>query len=284
MMSNDQTQQASLTDEAYWDERWGTVQLPALVDEGIRWQLAMAQVFRRFLPHDPSRSVFEIGCAPGRWLVWFHRTFGYTAYGCDLSKAAAETTRRNFATTDVPGEVFTGDVTKPGELPARQFDVVVSLGVIEHFADPEPVLRRHVDFTKPGGLVIVNVPNLAGSVNHWMLRRAKMQSLIDVHNLESMQADRFRAMADRLQLEVCFIEYVGGFDPGLVVYNHSYQSRWKRPVTFHALWALEKLTRRFPGVALGLNHPSFSNMLVGVFRRPSQTAGSALSLRPGEPS
>lgn len=268
MMSNDQSQQGSLTDEAYWDERWGTVPLPALVDEGIRWQLAMARVFRRFLPRDPSHSVFEIGCAPGRWLVWFHRTFGYTAYGCDLSRAAAETTRANFAVSGVPGEVFTGDVTKPDELPERQFDVVVSLGVIEHFSDPEPVVRRHVEFTKPGGLVIVNVPNLAGSVNHWLLRRAKLQSLIDVHNLETMQADLFRSMADRLQLEVCFVGYVGGFDPGLVVYNHSYRSRWKRPFTFYALWALEKFTRRFPGVVLSVNHPSFSSTLVGVFRRP----------------
>ena len=258
---------ASLTDEAYWDERWGSVRLPALVDEGIRWQLAMAGVFRRFLQHDPAISIFEIGCAPGRWLVWFHRTFGYAAFGCDLSRAAAETARANLAMSGVPGEIYTGDITKEGDLPDKQFDVVVSLGVIEHFSDPEPVVRRHVDFVKPGGMIILNVPNLAGSVNHWLLRRARLQPLIDVHNLKTMQLETFHAMANRLKLEVRFIGHVGGFDPGLVVYNHSYTSRWKRPLVFYALWALEKVTRRFPRVALGVNHPSFSNMVVAVLRR-----------------
>lgn len=256
-----------LTSEEFWDEVWSGLQLPALVDEKVRWQLALSTVFRRFLKPDARQDVFEIGCAPGRWLVWFNKNFGYTAFGCDLSRRAVETTRSNLRLSGVPGEIYTADITTGGDLPDRQFDVVVSIGLIEHFANPEPMVRRHVELLKPGGTLLLDVPNMAGWLNHWLLRSAQMQSLIDVHNLAMMNKATFRSFAERLDLEICYLGYVGGFDPGLVVYNHSYKSRWKRPPVFYGLWALEKVTRRWPRLGLGVNHPSFSNMLVGVFRR-----------------
>jgi 2-polyprenyl-3-methyl-5-hydroxy-6-metoxy-1,4-benzoquinol methylase len=257
----------ALTDEAFWDRVWGDVQMPALIDEKVRWQLALARLFKRVLSVDPTLSVFEVGCAPGRWLVWFNKNFGYTACGCDLSRRAAETARRNLEMCDVPGKVYTADITTGRDVPEHLFDVVVSIGVIEHFADPETVVRRHLDLLKPEGTLILEVPNMAGWVNHRLLSSAGMQSLLDVHNLSTMSPAVFRSWAETFDLEVCCLEYVGGFDPGLVVYNHSYRSRWKRPVIFYALWLMEKVTRRLPWLFVNVNHHSFSNMLVGVFRR-----------------
>jgi hypothetical protein len=88
-----------------------------------------------------------------------------------------------------------------------------------------------------------------------------------VHNLSTMSPAVFRSLAERFNLEVCCLEYAGGFDPGLMVYNHSYTSRWRRPPTFYVLWMMEKVTRRFAGLLVNMNHASFSSMLVGVFRR-----------------
>jgi SAM-dependent methyltransferase len=258
---------APLTDEAFWDDVWSTTRLPALIDTNVRWQRALGEVFRRFLTHDPTREVFEIGCAPGRWLVWFHQNFGYAPFGCDLSRRAAETTRANLEISGVPGEIYTADIMTGRDLPQRQFDVVLSIGLMEHFADPEPVVRRHLELLKPGGTLFLDVPNMSGWLNHFLLRSARMQPLIDVHNMAIMNKAAFRTLAERLNLEVCYLDYVGGFDPGLVVYNHSYKSRWKRPPVFYGLWALERVTRRWPGLLLGLNHASFSCMLVGVFRK-----------------
>lgn len=264
---NNEHDGAHLTDEEFWDKRWSAITLPALIDERVRWQLAMADVCRRFLKADPSCAIFEVGCAPGRWLVWFHENLGYTAFGCDLSRRAAETTRSNLKISGVPGEIYTADITSGRDLPAHLYDVVVSMGVIEHFADPALVVRRHVELLKPGGTLILNVPNLAGRINHWLLRAARMHALIDVHNLAMMNKATFRSFATNMNLEVCYLEYVGGFDPGLMVYNHSYTSKWKRPPVFYVLAVLERITRRWPRLAMGLNHASFSNMLVGVYRK-----------------
>jgi 2-polyprenyl-3-methyl-5-hydroxy-6-metoxy-1,4-benzoquinol methylase len=257
----------ALTDEAFWDGVWGDVRLPALINEKVRWQMALARVFRRVLAADSARDVFEVGCAPGRWLIWLNKSFGYRAFGCDLSRRAAETARANLRASGVPGEIYTADITTGMGLPQRLFDVVVSIGVIEHFTDPETIVRRHVALLKPGGTLILEVPNMAGWINHKLLKLARMQSLLDVHNLSIMSPGVFRSLAEKFNLEVCCLEYAGGFDPGLMVYNHSYKSRWRRPPAFYALWMMENVTSRFPGLCVNVNHAAFSNMLIGVFRR-----------------
>ena len=38
--------------------------------------------------------------------------------------------------------------------PVRSFDLVCSLDVIEHFEDPRPMVRKHVELLKLGGKAI----------------------------------------------------------------------------------------------------------------------------------
>ena len=46
----------------------------------------------------------------------------------------------------------------------RTWDAVVSMYVLEHLDDPARTVRNMIDWTRPGGLVIIGVPNL------WSLR------------------------------------------------------------------------------------------------------------------
>ena len=41
----------------------------------------------------------------------------------------------------------------------ESFDLVYSLGVIEHFKNPENVISKHLDMVKSNGLVVITVPN-----------------------------------------------------------------------------------------------------------------------------
>ena len=77
----------ALTDERFWDEFWSKIQLPALLDERVQWQGALAEVFRKHLPRGNDRTLLEIGCAPGRWLIWFAQNLGYRVAGSELSAA-----------------------------------------------------------------------------------------------------------------------------------------------------------------------------------------------------
>jgi hypothetical protein len=54
----------------------------------------------------------------------------------------------------------------PGDDLLNQFDVAMSFGLVEHFVGDERELciRRHFEMVKPGGLVIISVPNLSSFI------------------------------------------------------------------------------------------------------------------------
>ncbi len=109
--------------------------------------------------------------------------------------------------------IYFGDVFDRG-LIERQFDVVVSFGFIEHFDDPEPAIRRHVELCKPGGVVFITVPNYrVGSFYRWLTHRlgpTPLQWITEGHNLNCMERVFLKSLVTRVpSFEVIFLDYVG---------------------------------------------------------------------------
>jgi SAM-dependent methyltransferase len=96
--------------------------------------------------------ILEAGCGTGQTLAFF--TDEHETSGLDISPAALNLARNN-CKNPVLGSIF--------EIPYKDdtFDLVYNSGVIEHFADPTNVtaLREMARVTKPGGRVIIIVPN-----------------------------------------------------------------------------------------------------------------------------
>ncbi len=54
------------------------------------------------------------------------------------------------------------------------FDLVFSQGLVEHFPDPRPIAEAHARLVKPGGWLVINVPqtfNPYTLYKHWLMRR-----------------------------------------------------------------------------------------------------------------
>ena len=64
------------------------------------------------------------------------------------------------------------------------FDMVMSLGFIEHFTDVEKAVGIHLELLKPGGTLVVEIPNLSG-INR-MVFRLFNRELLEMHNLRIM--------------------------------------------------------------------------------------------------
>lgn len=80
---------------------------------------------------------------------------GWKPAGIELSPDAAAKAAR------VTPHVFVGDPTE-APFPPSSFDLVTAFHVMEHLPDPLGTLRRMVGWLAPGGLIIVEVPNMAG--------------------------------------------------------------------------------------------------------------------------
>lgn len=122
-----------------------------------------------FIP--PRSTVLEIGCNTGyvsRLLV----QQGCTVIGIEMDEWAAGEARR------VCEEVFVGDVSTDrvwGLLKGGPFNVALFGDVLEHLADPKPVLERVARLLLPGGFVVISAPNIA----HWSVRLALLDGDFD---------------------------------------------------------------------------------------------------------
>ncbi len=112
----------------------------------------------RLLP--PAGRVLDIGCASGGLLALLRPRAGHLA-GLELSATAAR------AAGQIGDHVVQGALEDPG-LPFEpgSFDLVVLADVLEHLADPAAGLARATGWCRPGGAVLVSVPNVA----HWQAR------------------------------------------------------------------------------------------------------------------
>ncbi len=116
----------------------------------IRWFRARrARAIERFVPHG---RILDVGCGRGL-LPALMRERGWDAHGLEVSATAAHHAR------DVLGiPVFVGDLLS-SPYPPASFDVVVIYHVLEHMRDPIAALKRAHEILRPGGLLVVAVPN-----------------------------------------------------------------------------------------------------------------------------
>ena len=95
----------------------------------------------------------------------------------------------------VPARLFLGDVFTTA-LPGP-YDLVYSGGVVEHFAGLDGILRRHVELLRPGGWLIVGVPNVGGV--HRPLMRWLQPENYAIHNVRSCSPWSLRSALERIE-------------------------------------------------------------------------------------
>jgi len=126
--------------------------------------------FRRWTaplsPEDwAGKSFLDVGCGMGRNSYWPLRYGAARGVAVDVdsrSVAAARHTLRGFPQAEVT-------LASAYDLRFRdEFDIVFSIGVLHHLADPQRALANMVRAVKPGGLVLIWVYGLEN--NEWIVR------------------------------------------------------------------------------------------------------------------
>jgi 2-polyprenyl-3-methyl-5-hydroxy-6-metoxy-1,4-benzoquinol methylase len=105
----------------------------------------------------PGHKILDFGCASGDILVELS-LLGYQAYGIDLepvrlknAKQLASKYNQQIVFENKPYKELINNTT---------FDTILMGEVLEHFIDPVGVLRDMKFLLKPGGNIVITVPNM----------------------------------------------------------------------------------------------------------------------------
>jgi SAM-dependent methyltransferase len=108
--------------------------------------------------------LLDIGTAAGAFVA-AARDRGWEAEGCEPNRWLAQWGARHFGVTIRQGGVFDQDYQD------GSFDVITLWDVIEHTPDPPAVLERCRALLKPGGILIVNYPDIGSWIARVLGRR-----------------------------------------------------------------------------------------------------------------
>jgi 2-polyprenyl-3-methyl-5-hydroxy-6-metoxy-1,4-benzoquinol methylase len=239
---------------AYWAEAREISEFPFVEDIAVH------------LPDCGQGAFFEVGCAPGGILAQFCLRLGCEAHGIDFA-ADPLSVRALLEHKGVRvGQLHTGDFL--AWAPPRKYDVVASFGFVEHFRDPGVIVDRQFALVRPGGHVVVTMPNYARG--QWLLHRLFDPALLEGHNLRCMNRGFLRAAATRNQATLLTARYIGG----RFAFCDSGKTRrgW---LTERLFWRVLRLVRAATEFLPRCADPLFAPYLIAVYQASDGPASSA---------
>jgi ubiquinone/menaquinone biosynthesis C-methylase UbiE len=144
-----------------------------------------------------SGRMLDVGCGPAVTVDHFAR-MQFDVYGVDIAPEMIAECERLFG--DLPRVHFSVGRIEKLDFPDSFFDVVTCMGVVEYLEDDDAAWREMVRVTKPGGVVIVTLPNRYSPFNVW--QRTVYRSL--------RATGRFVLGRGRPAVEIVHKEYVEG--------------------------------------------------------------------------
>ena len=140
---NWQTRQESLYTHWTRQDPENQIQLAFRNHWEVFQQLLVSPLFNR------GRRCLEVGCGRGSLSAYFSDA-GYEATLLDLSPAVIDIAREIYAANGLAADFVVGDAEKLPFADAS-FDVLFSIGLLEHMSDPSTTLREQVRVLASGG-------------------------------------------------------------------------------------------------------------------------------------
>ncbi len=188
-----------LTTEDFWRNNWQKTALP-VIQKPVR---DYESILKKYLPREDSISLIEIGCAPGGWMAWFNKCFGYDVSGIEYVREAACLTERNMKIQGIDAEVLCEDFLEI-KIPPRSYDLVFSGGFIEHFDDPGQTLQKIAELSDR--YVVTSVPNFHG-FNGLLRKIFRPPEVFKGH--KRIDSNLLRQLHEQTGLRTIYCDYVG---------------------------------------------------------------------------
>lgn len=153
----------------------------------------------RHLPKRPDWTALEVGACPGSQLLAIALSHGYHPVALDFLPAVRDLPGA-FAGFGVPDlEVIEADFLTFAT--TRRFNVVMSFGFIEHFTEPEAIVRKQWELVAEDGYLVLGSPSfgpLQMALRRLTFKPEDLDRTLRIHNQAIMDAAAISEICRRL--------------------------------------------------------------------------------------
>jgi len=195
-----------LTDRNFWTRYWESKpDLAFTIPRNYLFHQQLEDIIQREKP----RTAIELGGFPGYYTIFLKKYFGvestlfdYFVYPPIIQSVLKENDLNEADISIIESDLFEYE-------PAKQYDLVLSCGLIEHFEDTRDIIERHLKFLKPGGTLFITLPNFR-SVNGWVQKTFDKENYLK-HNISCMDPALLEGILKDLNLKVRKAGYWGRY-------------------------------------------------------------------------
>jgi ubiquinone/menaquinone biosynthesis C-methylase UbiE len=222
-----------VTEKKYWDDIHKNKETYCPKElSGFR-NACEALIFKEIKANFNGGSILEVGGGSSDWLIAITKKLQpEEAFALDFSEIGCKSIDKKSSQIGINVKSICADMFYPPTNTLGRFDLVMSFGVVEHFANLNVAIAASAAFCKPGGILYTLIPNMAG-LNGWLVKFWN-RSVYDMHIPHDLET--FLAGHNVPDLEVLSCEYLGSTNFGVL----SACLQQKKGLNF---WLYKQLTR-----------------------------------------
>ena len=175
------------------------------------------QLIERLIRDKGYTTSIEFGCGRGTLSLYLNKYSGMDVSLFDLSEDGMNLARANFEYHGASGHFLIADSAKV-PVPSEQYDVVVSIGLLEHLPNYEDTLREMYRVMRKGGMLItMNIPKKKSIQELNKFYRRVLKRLSPGTKLEndyfrvSIKPETFKEKAEKAGFKECRIIHTNPF-------------------------------------------------------------------------
>lgn len=211
----------------YWEEYWSK-------ENRREIDFLFKELLNRY--NIEINDYFEFGCAPGTIMTYFYSRYGCNVEGIDYINLDIITD--NLEKNNVKKyKIYKEDALNFSI--NKKYDFVGSYGFIEHFDNPEVLIKKHKELVRDNGYLCITVPNMR--YINYLINYIFSRKLLENHNLSIMDLKLLK----KLILDENFKEvYVNYYLTSLFQANKNSQRLKAHPTIAKLYEVLNKLMEK----------------------------------------
>lgn len=195
-----------LTDRDFWVKYWESkTDLSVVIPENYLFHRQLTELTVK----NNIKTAIELGGFPGYYAVFLRKYLKLEATLLDYFVHPPITEQLLRVNGLGKNDIHIIETDLFSYVPERQYDLVLSCGLIEHFNDTADIINRHVAFVRPGGSLFITLPNFK-ALNGWFQKNFDKANY-DKHNIDCMDPALLAQICTDAGLEVAQSRYFGRF-------------------------------------------------------------------------